>query len=204
MNTRIWLIRFTDRCGTPRATVHGQNAIADFRDIDPAATVEELDALALSELLAADLRMNQVIQDTRDHHHRVATRGSMEMVQADITRELCERYIEAERDRYAAIERCTQPAGPEILKNNTDFGELEVKALHRQEVSTVQVDAIVRSIKAAMDGAAKASLLLSLNGLGDSALWRRMDALESEMKEAFVALKPAIFFDPDGSSEVAA
>ncbi|GEM_PF-4945727 len=122
MNTRIWLIRYTDRCGTPRGAVHTHNAIADFRSIDPAATVEELDALALSELLAADLRMNQVIQDTRDHHHRVATRGGMEMVQADITRELCERYIEAERDRYAAIERCTQSAGPEILKNNADIG----------------------------------------------------------------------------------
>jgi len=127
MSTRIWLIRYTDRCGTPRAKVYTHNAlpaIAFFRDIHPAATVEELDALALSELLAADLRMNQVIQDTRDHHHRVAMRGAMEMVQSDITRELCERYIEAERDRYAAIERCTQPADPEILKNNDDIGEV--------------------------------------------------------------------------------
>lgn len=123
MNTRIWLIRYTDPCGTPRVTVHTHNAIADFRAIDPAATVEELDALALSELLAADLRMNQVIQDIRDHHRRVATRGSLEMVDGvDTTRELCERYIEAERDRYAAIERFAQPAAPEILKNNADIG----------------------------------------------------------------------------------
>ncbi len=127
MSTRIWLIRFTDRCGTPRATVHTHGVLATTLDaacdIDPAATVEELDALALSDLLAADIRFDQVVADTQAHHRRAAV--SYPRIEARMTRELCERYVEAERDRYDAIERCTQPAGPQILKNNADIGEVQ-------------------------------------------------------------------------------
>ena len=124
MNTRIWLIRYTDRCGTPRATVHTHNALADFRSIDPAATVEELDALALSELLAADRAFDCVVADTKAHHRYIAERGGYTRLEAPTTRELCERYIAAEIDRAAAMERCTQPAGPQILKNNADIGQV--------------------------------------------------------------------------------
>lgn len=121
MNTRIWLIRYTDRCGTPRGAVHTHNAIADFRAIDPAATVEELDALALSELLAADRAFDCVVADTQAHHRYIAERGGYTRLEAPTTRELCERYIAAEIDRAAAMERCTPVPRPVIQKGNTDI-----------------------------------------------------------------------------------
>ena len=123
MNTRIWLIRFTDRAGTPCATVHTHNAITDFLTIDPAATVEEFDALALSDLLAACRRLDTVVEDTRAHHEYMTQRG-FPRIHAPVTRELAERYVQAEMDRVDAMERCTPNPRTAILKNNTDLGEV--------------------------------------------------------------------------------
>lgn len=64
-----------------------------------------------------------------------------------------------------------------------------------KEVTAEQAVAIFRSIKAAHHGAAKASLALALNGLGDTELWRRMDALEQEMQELLARLNPTLFFE---------
>lgn len=72
---------------------------------------------------------------------------------------------------------------------------LEVDTQQRREVTADQAAAVVRSIKAARDGAAKASMLLALGGLGESGLWRRMDALECEMQDLLAGLKPALFFE---------
>jgi hypothetical protein len=108
MSTRIFLHRFNAADGTPRARALDHNAVEDFREFDPGATVEELDVAALSDLLAADRRLDKVVADTREHHHRIATRGSYAMLEAPTTRELCERYVHAEMDRAAAIERCQQ------------------------------------------------------------------------------------------------
>ncbi|SBV37816.1 hypothetical protein STPYR_12759 [uncultured Stenotrophomonas sp.] len=121
MNTRIWLIRFTDCDGSQQATVHTVNAISDFRTIDPLATVEELDALALSDLLAADRAFDCVVADTQAHHRHVAERGGYARLEAPTTRELCERYIAAEIDRTAAMERCTVTPRPTIQKGNSDI-----------------------------------------------------------------------------------
>jgi hypothetical protein len=109
MSTRIFLHRFNAADGTPRARVLDHNAIDDFRAFDPNATVEELDALALSDLLAADRAFDRVVADTQAHHRRVAERGYT-AIEAPTTRELCERYIAAEIDRADAIERCTHNA----------------------------------------------------------------------------------------------
>ncbi|MFC6351264.1 hypothetical protein H7691_06570 [Stenotrophomonas sp. CW117] len=124
MNTTVWLIRFIDRDGTQHATVHTHNAIGDFRGIDPHATVEELDALALSDLLAADRAFDCVVADTKAHHHRIAEHGGYARLEAPTTRELCERYIAAEIDRAAAMDRCTPTSRPAIQKGNTDISEV--------------------------------------------------------------------------------
>lgn len=106
MNTSIWLIRFTDSAGQSCAAAYASNAIADFRDVDPAATAEKLDVLALADLLCADRLLDQVIADARAHHEHVARNGYVR-VHAPMTRELCERYVAAEMDRANAIERCS-------------------------------------------------------------------------------------------------
>lgn len=112
MNTRVWLIRFTDSSGTQHAAVHGHNAIADFRALDPSATAQELDVLALAELLAADRAFDAVVSDVQAHHRHVAERGGYTRLEMPGTRELCERFVSAEMDRTAALERCITAGAP--------------------------------------------------------------------------------------------
>lgn len=52
MNTIVWLIRYTFN-GKNRSVAHTHNAIEDYRGLDPAATVQQFDAAAVTELLAA-------------------------------------------------------------------------------------------------------------------------------------------------------
>ena len=59
MNTRVWLVRFTDRNERPAAVVHTHNPIADYRQVDPKATAVAIDvsgALALIEAVESGLR----------------------------------------------------------------------------------------------------------------------------------------------------
>lgn len=106
MNTKVWLIRFTDGTGTAQAVALGANAIGDYRQIDPNATVEELDVLALADLLAADRVFDKVVADVQAHSRESAEFGYTRLGMT-VTRELCERYVHAELDRADAIERCS-------------------------------------------------------------------------------------------------
>ena len=50
MNTTVWLISFTD-LGEKVQKVHTHNCIADFRLLDPSATVQAIDCAAVAELI---------------------------------------------------------------------------------------------------------------------------------------------------------
>lgn len=106
MNTKVWLIRFTDSQGITQSVARLCNAIAEYRQIDPAATVQELDVLALAELLEADKAFDQVVADIQARNRSIAETGGYVRLEMPGTRELCERYVRAEMARTDAIERC--------------------------------------------------------------------------------------------------
>lgn len=49
----VWLIRYTGAHGEPRAVACRHNTIADFRRLDPDATVQVIDCAAVAELIAS-------------------------------------------------------------------------------------------------------------------------------------------------------
>lgn len=51
MSASLWLLRFTAHDGKPAAAVHMHNCIADYRELDPAATVLEIEAPHLAKLV---------------------------------------------------------------------------------------------------------------------------------------------------------
>lgn len=59
MNTNAWLIRYTVD-GKQFATVHTHNAVADYRLLDPAATVVRIDCAAVAGLIEAAMNYEVV------------------------------------------------------------------------------------------------------------------------------------------------
>lgn len=51
--TTAWLIRFTDKHRRPRVAISLHNSIADYRVLDPAATVQAFDLLGVANLVEA-------------------------------------------------------------------------------------------------------------------------------------------------------
>lgn len=63
------------------------------------------------------------------------------------------------------------------------------------ELSVEQAAGAIRAVSKARDGAAHGALILAQAGLGETGLWQRLDALESEMKALLAGFKPALFLE---------
>lgn len=65
----------------------------------------------------------------------------------------------------------------------------------RVELSAERTAAAIRAVAKARDGAAHGALILAQAGLGETGLWQRLDALESEMKALLAGFKPTLFLE---------
>lgn len=98
MNTKVWLIRYTDRYGRPQAVAHTHNCVADYRTAaDPHATVQRIDVAALAQAAQAAAEFDIAATLQRGDHsaaihqyalHRSALRAAMDPEPAPSTAEI--------------------------------------------------------------------------------------------------------------------
>jgi hypothetical protein len=62
MNTLVWLITFQPRDGMAQSHVYMHNCIADYRLIDPDATVQQIDCAAVAALVDAAKEAQQLLE----------------------------------------------------------------------------------------------------------------------------------------------
>lgn len=101
MNTTVWLINFV-RGGEQQKLVHTHNAIADYRSIDPAASVTEIDCAAVAKLIEADAEYDQALHALSELNRKIAEDGWLE-VQHDALREAGRRLVRARNGRADAL-----------------------------------------------------------------------------------------------------
>lgn len=69
----------------------------------------------------------------------------------------------------------------------------------RIEVTPKQAIAVVTALTATRDSAAGCAARLAMAGLGETALWLRLDALEVEFAELLDGLQPTLFLEQSKS-----
>lgn len=63
------------------------------------------------------------------------------------------------------------------------------------QVTAAQAQAVILAVTSMRDAACQAAWRLAQAGMGELPLWRRLDALEAEMRDLLVVLQPTLVLE---------